>query len=49
VLYFASDQSEWVTGQLLGVCGGFTLIPPSYDVEHLARMVFPDAMARDFG
>ena len=49
VLYLASDQSEWVTGQLLGVCGGFTLIPPSYDVEHLARMVFPDAMARDFG
>jgi NAD(P)-dependent dehydrogenase (short-subunit alcohol dehydrogenase family) len=49
VLYFASDQSEWVTGQLLGVCGGFTLIPPSYDVEHLARLVFPDAMARDFG
>ena len=49
VLYFASDRSEWVTGQLLGVCGGFTLIPPSYDFEHLARMVFPDAMARDFG
>jgi NAD(P)-dependent dehydrogenase (short-subunit alcohol dehydrogenase family) len=49
VLYLASDRSEWVTGQLLGVCGGFTLIPPSYDVEHLARMVFPDAMARDFG
>jgi NAD(P)-dependent dehydrogenase (short-subunit alcohol dehydrogenase family) len=49
VLYLASDRSEWVTGQLLGVCGGFTLIPPSYDVEHLARMVFPDAMTRDFG
>jgi NAD(P)-dependent dehydrogenase (short-subunit alcohol dehydrogenase family) len=49
VLYFASDQSEWVTGQLLGVCGGFTLVPPSYDVEHLARLVFPDAMDRDFG
>jgi NAD(P)-dependent dehydrogenase (short-subunit alcohol dehydrogenase family) len=49
VLYLASDLSEWVTGQLLGVCGGLTLIPPSYDVEHLARMVFPDAMARDFG
>jgi NAD(P)-dependent dehydrogenase (short-subunit alcohol dehydrogenase family) len=49
VLYFASDRSEWVTGQMMGVCGGCTLIPPSYDVEHLARMVFPDAMARDFG
>jgi NAD(P)-dependent dehydrogenase (short-subunit alcohol dehydrogenase family) len=49
VLYLASDQSEWVTGQLLAVCGGFSLVPPSYDVEHLARMVFPDAMTRDFG
>jgi NAD(P)-dependent dehydrogenase (short-subunit alcohol dehydrogenase family) len=49
VLYLASDQSEWVTGQLLAVCGGFSLVPPSYDVAHLARMVFPDAMARDFG
>lgn len=49
VLYLASDQSEWVTGQLLGVCGGFTLIPPSMDAEHLARMVFPSQMAADFG
>ena len=49
VLYLASDHSEWVTGQLLAVCGGFSLVPPSYDVEHLARMVFPDAMVRDFG
>ena len=49
VLYLASDQSEWVTGQLLGVCGGATLIPPSYTVDHLARMVFPEQMARDFG
>jgi NAD(P)-dependent dehydrogenase (short-subunit alcohol dehydrogenase family) len=49
VLHFASDRSDWVTGQVLGVCGGCTLIPPSYDVEHLARMVFPEAMERDFG
>ena len=49
VVYFASEQSEWVTGQLLGVCGGFSLVPPSYDVEHLARLVFPDAMTADFG
>ena len=48
VLYFASDQSEWVTGQLLGVCGGFTLIPPSVDVSHLARMAFATEMERDF-
>jgi NAD(P)-dependent dehydrogenase (short-subunit alcohol dehydrogenase family) len=49
VLYFASDQSEWVTGQLLGVCGGFTLLPPSADMRELADMVFPAEMARDFG
>jgi NAD(P)-dependent dehydrogenase (short-subunit alcohol dehydrogenase family) len=49
VLYFASDQSEWVTGQLLGVCGGFTLLPPSADMRELANMVFPAEMARDFG
>ena len=49
VLYFASDQSEWVTGQLLGVCGGFTLIPPSADARGLAELVFPEEMARDFG
>ena len=48
VLYFASDQSDWVTGQLLGVCGGFTLPPPSADMEALARGVFPEHMARDF-
>jgi NAD(P)-dependent dehydrogenase (short-subunit alcohol dehydrogenase family) len=49
VLYFASDQSDWVTGQLLGVCGGFTLIPPSADMRELASMAFPAEMARDFG
>jgi NAD(P)-dependent dehydrogenase (short-subunit alcohol dehydrogenase family) len=49
VLYFASDQSEWVTGQLLGVCGGLTLITPSCDLEHVASVVLPDAIARDFG
>jgi NAD(P)-dependent dehydrogenase (short-subunit alcohol dehydrogenase family) len=49
VLYFASDQSEWVTGQLLGVDGGFSLIPPSADARDLAVMAFPDDMAHDFG
>ncbi|GAB5453758.1 MAG: SDR family oxidoreductase [Halioglobus sp.] len=48
-LYFASQQSEWVTGQLLAVCGGFTLIPESMDCENMARMLFPEEMARDFG
>jgi NAD(P)-dependent dehydrogenase (short-subunit alcohol dehydrogenase family) len=49
VLYFASQQSEWVTGQLLGVCGGYTLVPDCMSVEHTARMLFPDEMNRDFG
>tara|TARA_R100000687_G_C6422901_1_gene151885 strand:+ start:133 stop:762 length:630 start_codon:yes stop_codon:yes gene_type:complete len=49
VLYFASSQSEWVTGQMLAVCGGFTLNPESMDAEHLARIIFPDQMDRDFG
>ena len=49
VIYLASDQSEWVTGQLLNVCGGFNLIPPSMDLEGSARALFADEMARDFG
>lgn len=49
VLYFASGQSEWVTGQMLAVCGGFTLYPPSMDCEAMARMLFPEQMDRDFG
>lgn len=49
VLYFASAQSEWVTGQMLAVCGGFTLIPESLNAEDMARMLFPEQMDRDFG
>ncbi len=48
VVYFASEQSAWVTGQMLGVCGGFSLIPPSADARPLAQMVFPAEMERDF-
>ena len=49
VLYFASNQSEWSTGQMLAVCGGFTLIPESLNAEDMARMLFPEQMERDFG
>jgi NAD(P)-dependent dehydrogenase (short-subunit alcohol dehydrogenase family) len=49
VIYLASDQSEWVTGQLLNVCGGFNLIPPSMNLEESARALFPEEMSRDFG
>jgi NAD(P)-dependent dehydrogenase (short-subunit alcohol dehydrogenase family) len=48
VVYLASDYSNWITGQLLGVCGGSSLPPPSGDFSHLARLLFPDEMARDF-
>jgi NAD(P)-dependent dehydrogenase (short-subunit alcohol dehydrogenase family) len=49
VCFFASPASDWITGQLLGVCGGYTLIPPSADFSHLARLAFPEEMSRDFG
>jgi NAD(P)-dependent dehydrogenase (short-subunit alcohol dehydrogenase family) len=49
VVYLASDYSGWVTGQLLGVCGGSSLPPPSGDFSYVARMLFPDDMTRDFG
>lgn len=48
VVYFASDYSNWVTGQLLGVCGGSSLPPPAGDFGYIAKMLFPDDMARDF-
>jgi NAD(P)-dependent dehydrogenase (short-subunit alcohol dehydrogenase family) len=39
VLYFASDQSEFVTGQVLAVCGGFS-IHKGENYEHLSRMIY---------
>jgi NAD(P)-dependent dehydrogenase (short-subunit alcohol dehydrogenase family) len=49
VVYLASDYSAWITGQLLGVCGGSSLPPTSGDFGPTARMLFPDQMTRDFG
>lgn len=49
VVYLASDQAAWTTGQLLGVCGGSSLPPPSGDFEYVARMLHPSEMERDFG
>ncbi len=48
VVYFASDYSAWVTGQTLSVCGGSSLPRPSGDFGYIARMMFPDEMARDY-
>ncbi|MDH3199349.1 MAG: SDR family oxidoreductase [Myxococcales bacterium] len=41
VLYFASDTGKWVTGQVLGVCGGL-IIPQGDDFEELNRMMYGD-------
>jgi len=41
VLYLSSDQSEFVNGQVLGVCGGFS-IHKGENYEHLSRMVYGD-------
>ena len=49
VVYLAADYSSWITGQLLGVCGGSSLPPPSGDFAHIARLLFAEDMARDFG
>ncbi|MHA6764208.1 SDR family NAD(P)-dependent oxidoreductase [Streptacidiphilus sp. PAMC 29251] len=49
VVYFASDYSAWITGQILGVCGGSSLPPAAGDFSHIAAMLFPEETARDFG
>lgn len=41
VLYLASDQSEFVNGQVLGVCGGFT-VHKGENYEHIARLMMGD-------
>jgi len=47
-VYLASDYSAWITGQLLGVCGGSSLPPPAGDFSNIAQLIFADDMARDF-
>jgi NAD(P)-dependent dehydrogenase (short-subunit alcohol dehydrogenase family) len=41
VAFFASEQAEWVTGQVLSVCGGLT-VHNGDDYENIARRVFGD-------
>ena len=47
VVFLASDASQWITGQLLGVCGSSPASPLG-DFGYIARMLFPDDMAHDF-
>ncbi|WP_436771660.1 SDR family NAD(P)-dependent oxidoreductase [Yinghuangia sp. YIM S09857] len=49
VVFLASDHASWITGQLIGVCGGSSLPPPSGDFAHAARFLFAEEMDRDFG
>jgi NAD(P)-dependent dehydrogenase (short-subunit alcohol dehydrogenase family) len=41
VAFFASEQAEWITGQVLNVCGGMS-VHAGDNYESLARMVFGD-------
>jgi NAD(P)-dependent dehydrogenase (short-subunit alcohol dehydrogenase family) len=41
VLYFASDMGKWVTGQILGVCGGMS-VSVGEDFEDLNRQLYGD-------
>jgi len=41
VAFLASDQAEWITGQILNVCGGMS-VHAGDNYEGLARMIFGD-------
>jgi hypothetical protein len=42
-VYFCADSGKWVTGQVLGVCGGM-MIPRGQDFEELNRMMYGDEL-----
>jgi NAD(P)-dependent dehydrogenase (short-subunit alcohol dehydrogenase family) len=43
VVYLCADSGKWVTGQILGVCGGMS-IPQGDDFEELNRMMYGDEL-----
>ncbi len=43
VVYLSADTGKWVTGQILGVCGGMS-IPQGDDFEELNRMMYGDEL-----
>ena len=43
VVYLSADSGKWVTGQILGVCGGMS-IPQGDDFEELNRMMYGDEL-----
>ena len=46
VAFLVSDASEWITGEMLNVDGGFS-VPDGEDFEHTARMVVGDDAVDD--
>lgn len=48
VLFFASDQSAWVTGQCLAVDGGLS-VPLMLDMGPLAKLLYGEAAIEEFG
>ena len=48
VLYFASDESAWVTGQVLGVDGGIS-VPLMLSMGPTAKMIYPEEAMETFG
>jgi NAD(P)-dependent dehydrogenase (short-subunit alcohol dehydrogenase family) len=43
VVYFSADSGKWVTGQVLGVCGGM-IIAQGQDFDELNRMMYGDEL-----
>lgn len=43
VVYLSADTGKWVTGQVLGVCGGMS-IPRGDDFEELNRVMYGDEL-----
>ena len=48
MLFFASDASEWVTGQVLGVDGGVS-VPLMLDMGSTAKLLYGEETIETLG